>query len=317
MSTALQEALGDRARCLVTGGCGFIGRHVADELAALGASVTTLDKCAFNAIRAGLDRHVVGDVRDTQLLSDVCEQMDFVFHLSGVLGTHELFVNPKEAVDVNINGALSVLTAVEKCRSRPRVFLPAKPNEWNNIYSVTSQAVEKFGHTYRDVYGLDIRVLRIRNVYGPGQALYPVRKFVPYCISRALNHETIEIFGDGTQDVELLYVRDVARLVTRYMFFEGDVRQTHEIRPVSSIPVQSLAEQIVALACSRSRLVQVPMRLGEQPGTKFSSAPQINALFDDKRPFVSVLEGLRLTLDWYRQLPLAVRARARTFYEAS
>ncbi len=206
---------------------------------------------------------------------------------------------PREAIDININGAMNVLLACANSRVPKRVFLPTKPNEWNNIYSMTAQAVEKLGHVYRENSGLDVRVLRLWNVYGPRQRLFPVRKAVPLFIFQALRNRPVEVFGDGSSVVELMFVEDVAKTIADFTLHRGPASDTYEIRSGVQISVDELARRIVQMVGSRSEVIHVAMRKGERPGSKFGRALDVRNLLGES-PITSFDLGMEKTIEWYR-----------------
>ena len=299
-------------RCVVTGGSGYIGRSVVARLLHYGHSVDIFD-CQTPRKSENLReaRFYEGDIRDQSTLINVFAGADAVFHLSGLLGTKELFENPEIAVDVNIKGALNVLVAAD-ANNVPRVFLPTKPNRWDNVYSVTAQAVEKLGHTYRTAMHLDVRILRIFNVYGPGQSLFPVRKAIPYFILKSLEDRPLEIFGDGRQIVYPQYIEDVSAGIVDYMLLTRAPITTHELPAPQCISVASLAGKIIGMTKSNSQLIFLSQRQGETPDP-LSEWPA--PLHTPKATNSTALEaGLHKTIEWYSAQDPALLAAARTFY---
>lgn len=302
-------------KCLVTGGSGFIGKAVVTTLSRQGHDVEVYDRKVHNvsAIFSNTVCHH-GDIRDQKLLERVLAGVDVVFHLSGLLGTSELFDDPTTAIDVNIKGALNVLLAA-KANNIRKVFLPTKPNDWNNIYSVTSQAVEKIGHSYRQYMDMDVRVLRILNVYGPGQSLYPIRKAVPLFILQAIHGLPVEIYGNGDQVVEPLYITDVANSIVDYTLSDTIITATHELRSADTITIRALAERIIFLSESDSKLTFQPSRRGEGDSRNLAHAPDITETINTSAN-TSLDAGLKKTIDWYRKLKPSDIAEARRYYES-
>jgi nucleoside-diphosphate-sugar epimerase len=292
---------------------GFIGRRVSQELLGCGHEVLIYDSDAGTAADALPGATLVhADVRDRRRLASVVADADWVFHLSGVLGTSELFDDPETAIDVNIKGALNVLLACRGTKVK-RVFLANKPNEWNNIYSVTSQAVEKLGHSFREHMNVDARVLRIWNVYGPRQKLFPIRKVVPHMVMQALRGAPLELFGDGTQMVELLYVDDVARAIVDFLFHAGNVESTYELKAVRPMSALDLAHTIIRLTNSNSTVRLLPMRTGESVSTRFAAASSLAQLLPGLSQ-TPLNEGLLETIEWFRSMPAVEMAAAWRFY---
>lgn len=287
-------------KCLVTGGSGFVGSHVVDELIRIGQDVTIFDVSVPNFGTLSKNcKFVQGDIRNGSIVGDLISNAEIVFHFSGMLGTSELFDDPKTAIDVNIVGALNVLLAATLQPVRPRVFIPNKPNGWNNVYSVTSMAVEKLGHAYQDNFSLDLRMMRLRNVYGPRQGGHNVRKCVPDFITRALTNRNIEIFGTGRQHLELQYVTDVAGAIVAYMLNAEKINRVSETQISANIPVRKLATEIIKLTHSSSQLTSQPMRIGESVSrsryqSKSSRIVQIGP------PVTNLDIGLSKTIAWYK-----------------
>lgn len=301
-------------KCIVTGGNGFLGTHVVAELLTRGFGVVVYD-IASDEARKGLARveFIQDDVRNIERLRVVLENADAVFHLSGVLGTEELFDSPEEAIDINIHGALNILLTSSNTGRKKCIFFPTKPNEWNNVYSATSQAVEKLGHAYRESMGLDIRVLRFWNVYGPGQKLFPVRKAVPLFIFSALENKPIEIFGDGTQIVELLYAQDVAKSIVDYVVYDGVVLETYELSSGVRMTVEALARRLIAMIGSKSEVTFLPMRKGEASSIEFARARDVRQILGESKT-TSFDDGMRKTIEWYRGLSDDALENCRSFY---
>jgi UDP-glucose 4-epimerase len=302
-------------KCVVTGGCGFLGSHVAVELERRGLDVVIFDQSDHLSMDLRRSKLVVGDVRDMSTLAGAICGASYIFHLSGLLGTFELFARPAEAIDVNIKGALNLFEAVRAAKQAAdiAVFLPGKPNGWNNIYSVTAQAVEKMGHAYRDAFGLDVRVLRLRNVYGPRQSAMPVRKMVPLFILQARSNSPITIFGDGSQAVQLYYIEDVAKIIVDYTFSKSRVVTTYDLTSQQEHSVLDVAHLIRQKVRSNSIVENRPARIGEQSSSFLESVPDILELLGPRK-LTSLSVGLERTVDWYCSLPQELSQQVLAFY---
>lgn len=301
-------------KCVVTGGKGFLGTHVVAELVRRGFDVVIYDIAPGESLNKSVRvKFIQDDIRNMDRLRVVLENADAVFHLSGVLGTEELFDSPREAIDINIHGALNILLASSNTETKKRIFFPTKPNEWNNVYSVTSQAVEKLGHAYRESMGLDIRVLRFWSVYGPRQKLFPVRKAVALFIFCALENKPIEIFGDGTQVVELIYVQDVAKSIVDYVDYDGSISETHELSSGIRMTVEALAQQLIAMIGSKSEVTFLPMRRGEASNIQFARARDVRQILGESK-ITSFNDGMRKTIEWYRGLSDDLIEKCKRFY---
>jgi len=201
---------------LVTGGNGFIGRYVVEELLWRGYHVSVLD----TRWRPGVEGAtvVLGDIRDEVAVTEAAAHADGIIHLAGVLGTQETIKNPRPAAATNVLGGLNVMEAALQY-GLPMVNI-AVGNFWmNNTYSITKNTVERFAEMLNRYRGGRITVVRALNAYGPRQvpaAPYgpsKVRKIMPSFICRALAGEPIEVYGDGEQIMDMIFVADVAKVL--------------------------------------------------------------------------------------------------------
>jgi len=244
-------------RCLVTGGAGFIGSTIVDQLLeAAAAEVVVLDNFVrgswsnlASAQESGKVRVVKGDICDAKLVDDLTSGMDFVFHKAALRITR-CAEAPREAVDVLINGTLNVLESAVHHKVKKVIaassasvygdptYLPMDENHpFNNrtLYGAGKIACEQMLRAYYTMYGLPYVAFRYFNVYGPRMDMTGVYTEV---LIRWL--DAIEagrpplIFGDGRQSMDFVYVADVARAnilaadsdVTDEVFNVGTGKQT-------------------------------------------------------------------------------------------
>ncbi len=289
-------------KCIVTGGSGFIGRAFVGRLALEGHEVVVLDVTKPEYQLLHNVRFVEGDVRYKENLVPVFRTANEVYDCAGVLGTHELLIDNQKAVETNIKGAINVLEVARDCGVQ-RVFHPTKPNDWLNTYSITKYAAERFCFMYQHEFGLPVTVLRWFNAYGPGQHLYPVRKAVPYFIVMALRNLPIEVFGDGQQTVDMIYVDDIAKIaIDATRKFAGRIDKVFDVGSGVAKTVLELVEDIKRLTGSNSEVVCLPMRRGEPTRSK------IVARVEDLREHMEIEfsdyeAGLTETIDYYRTIP--------------
>ncbi len=194
---------------LVTGGSGFIGAYVVEELHRRGYATLILDHRSHNyKPRYGSDR-IVGDVRDSTLVTEAMSHADGWIHLAGVLGTAETIQNPRPAAETNILGGLNILEAASQYKL-PGVNIAVGNYTFNNTYSITKSTVERFAQMFRDDRGLAVTNVRALNAYGPRQSIAApygpskVRKVMPSFICKALLGQPIEVYGDGYQIMDMI-----------------------------------------------------------------------------------------------------------------
>ena len=280
---------------LVTGGNGFIGRYVTDELLVRGYDVTVLDTRG----RPSNGSVVLGDVRDPVAVGEAISHCDGVIHLAGLLGTAEMIANPRPAVEVNIGGALNVFEAAVT-HDVPVVNIAIGSQGATNTYAITKDTADHLGRMYTTFRGARITTVRAFDAYGPGQvAPAPfgpsrVRKIVPSFACRALTGQPIEVYGDGDQVIDLIHVSDVATILCDALEMTDRSGPQDVIEAGSGVPVTVLevAERVLAHVGAGS-IVHLPMRAGEKPGaTIVSTEPYLSTP-------IPLAAGLPPTVDYY------------------
>lgn len=230
-------------RCLVLGGHGFIGQALTARLVSEGHQVCVFGRPAEARARApGSDgvRHIDGDFLDRDRLSSALEGADVVFHLVSTTLPKNSNDDPAHETATNILGTVGLL---DLCVSRGvgrvvfassggtvygrPLYVPLDerhPTDPVCAYGVGKLAIEKFLHLYEVLHGLSFRVLRMSNVYGPGQVPFRGQGAVAVFAYRMLRGEPVEIWGDGTVVRDHVYVADVARAFAACMAHEGSRR---------------------------------------------------------------------------------------------
>ena len=286
-------------KVVVTGGCGFIGKHLCVELLHRGYDVYALDLCVdLELVRLGV-KVFRGDVRHLNEFGQLFNGCSTIYHLSGLLGTSELFQDPLKAVDVNIVGALNVLEIARK--NNVKLFLPTKPNEWDNIYSMTSSAVQKSGMAYKKFFGLDVRILKIWNVFGPRQKMNSVKKVFPVWIKSLRFGDAIEIFGDGMQLIKSVFVFDLVKYMADYMEYSAEPNVVYEIKLTHDTTVLELAHKLMNIYGSKENMINYkPLRIGEENNCEYNVCEYVEdwLCVGYKTDFN---EAIQVTVDWYNE----------------
>ena len=293
------------AKILITGGTGFIGSHLVEALHRKGHTVSTFDHTPRQ--HQAPTTVFQGDIRDEEAVNRAIAGQDIVYHLAGILGTHELMEGIKEAVEINVVGTLNVLNAVQKHGSR--MVLASKPNIWLNTYSITKETEEQFCLMYHHEFGTPIAIVKWFNAYGPRQKTSRVQKAVPTFIMRALRNEPIPIFGNGQQTADFVYISDLVDATIRVAEEPRCFGRIVEIGTGKETAVTELANSIISLTGSRSQLEYLPMRSGEESNARvFADCQAMRDLLGFCHQ-VELEDGLKETISYYRGL-LATETRA-------
>lgn len=300
-------------RFLVTGGSGFIGSHLVDQLVDAGASeVVVFDKVVRDAnleearSRGGNVTVVEGDVTDVEGVRRAVDGVDGVFHMA-VLPLGPTVENPRIGLDVNVVGTFNVFEAAQQAGVQKVVFSSASsvygdtddtmdethPLGARTMYGASKIAGEYFLRSFNDQYGLPYVTLRYMNVYGPRQE----GGLVVAVTRRALAGEAPELTGDGSQSFDFVHVGDVAGANVAAM--KSDVSgDEFNVGSGTEASAREIAERIVDLAGTGVAIryrpdirVLMRRRVGSNEKAKQLLGWEAGISLDD---------GLRDTVEWIR-----------------
>lgn len=215
-------------RILITGGAGFIGAHLANELHRRGHYVRVLDD-----LSSGDPSNLVegvnfnrGDVRDVPRLWSLLQSVDVVYHLAALVSVPASVLYPRDYNDVNVGGTVALLEACRDVGCVRRVVLGSSATVYGNHtqqpvsediatrpavpYAVSKVAAEQYLFTIGQQAGFETVALRIFNAYGPGQPLPPAHApVIPQVMQQVLGKGSVVIYGDGAQTRDFVYIDDV------------------------------------------------------------------------------------------------------------
>jgi len=224
-------------RCLVTGGAGFIGSHLVDQLNEGAADVTVLDNLDTGTMKNIVQHQkkanfhfVKGDIRDFKLIKQLVKDMDAVFNLAAIASVQRSIENPLLVNEINVEGTLNLLKA--SVNSDVKRFIQVSsaavygdtqklpvPEELNPMplspYAVSKLAAEKYAMVFNQIYGLKTVCLRYFNVYGPRQANNDYSGAITIFANAILENQPPNIFGDGKQTRDFVFVKDVVSATIR------------------------------------------------------------------------------------------------------
>lgn len=226
---------------LILGGAGFIGTHLAHALLQLGHVVRIFDRVqatvpALIGDHPRLDR-VGGDVLNRDEVEDALDDMEFVFHLVSTTLPKSSNDNPEYDIETNLVVAVRLLEAARRRDIRKIVFLSSggtvygvpdhvpipESHPCNPIssYGIVKLAIEKYLHLYRVLHGLDSCTVRLSNPFGEYQRIQSAQGAVGVFLHRAIKHQSIEIWGDGSVTRDYIYVGDVAEALLKVIDYQG------------------------------------------------------------------------------------------------
>lgn len=305
-------------RVIVTGGAGFIGSHLANELVKRGYHVTILDDLStgkqeniaalLNSTEHSNANFIKGSITDLPLLQKVFCGADFIFHQAALPSVPRSVKNPLASHEVNMTGTLNVLLAARDSGVKKVVYassssvygdtptLPKRedmPPNPQSPYAVTKVAGEYYCQVFQEVYGLSAACLRYFNVYGPGQD--PNSQYaavIPRFITSVSQGKAPVIFGDGEQSRDFTFVRDVVE--ANILAAETEASGVFNIGKGEKTSINQLAEIIIEFAGNNVVPTHEEPRAGD---VKHSLADISRARTFGYNPKYSLKEGLRESIN--------------------
>jgi len=317
----------DRGQCLVTGGAGFIGSHLVDQLLAKGCRVRVLDNLTNGKI-ANLAHHFAdpnfefrqGSITDPGDVDQALQDIQVIFHLA-CLGVRHSLAHPFENHRVNAEGTLLLLAAARRAKvsrfvhcSSSEVYGSAQqvpmaethPTHPCTVYGAGKLAGEAYARAYHLAYGLPTVIIRPFNTYGPrshheGDA----GEMIPKSIVRALNGREILVFGDGAQTRDFTFVEDTATGLVAAAECEAMIVLTLNLGCNFEISIKELAEKLVAMVGNNAATVQfTPARPGDV--SRLYADPSAFMGLCNWRPATTFEAGLEKTIAYFQEHPLGL-----------
>ncbi len=306
---------------LVTGGAGFIGSHLVEELVRRGARVRVLDNFITGKrenLAPFLDRIelIEGDIRDLETCRRTVRGVDYVLHHAALISVPISIKDPVVTHDINVSGTLNLLWASAEARIRRFILassaavygdtesLPLKEGEEGrplSPYALSKLFCEKYCQYFYRAYALETILLRYFNVFGPRQdPLSPYASVIPLFFKKALAGERLQIYGDGEQSRDFIFIADVVEANFRAVGAPAEaVGGVYNIACGERTTVNALAAKINRLA----GISIEPLHLEPRPGDVRHSYADIGRASKllGFVPRVNFQTGLEATIAWYRE----------------
>lgn len=305
-------------KIVITGGLGFIGSNLAAELAEKN-EVTVIDNFHTGQREIphnlGKVRIVNGDVTNRSLLKKAFGGNDVVFHLAAISSIMESSSDYVRANEVNINGTLNVLEEAKDGNLKvvfasssavygdTKVVPVSESTEPNpiSIYGVAKLAGEHCCRIFHKSHGLPTVVLRFFNVYGPRQSpSSPYAALIPKFIHCAMDNKPLQIFGDGLQTRDFVFVKDVVSAMIKVAESDRCGGEIFNIGSGKEITVNAVADKIAKILGKKLTVHRSAARAGE---IKYSCADisRAKAMFGYE-PKYSLDDGLSETIEYFSEL---------------
>lgn len=304
-------------KVLVTGGAGFVGSHLCDRLIADGHEVVCLDNL-FTGSRANI-AHLDGHPRFTFVEHDVQKSfntnVDWIFNLACPASPKHYQYDPVETVRTNVLGMINMLDLAKSTSARilqastsevygDPLCHPQEETYWGNVNPISRRAcydegkrcAETLCFDYHREYGVDIRVIRIFNTYGPRMAKDDGR-VVSNFILQALRGEDLTVYGDGSYTRSFQYVDDLVEGMLRMMQVENFTGPVNIGNP-GEFTILELAKQVIEMTGSTSKIIHLSA-VEDDPKQRKADI----ALAKEKlswEPKIPLKEGLKKTITYFQ-----------------
>lgn len=304
---------------LVTGGGGFIGSNIAEELLKKGSHVKVLDNFSTGKKENLKDfkKHVElieGDIRNYNIVEKAVKGIDVILHEAALPSVPRSIADPITTNEVNIGGTLNILNAAKENGIKRVVFAssssiygdtPELPKHEGMIptplspYAVSKLTGEKYCSVFSKIYGLETVALRYFNVFGPRQD--PSSQYsavIPKFIKAMLKDEQPTVYGDGEQSRDFTYIANVvdANILAATREYEPGLAMNCACH--DQITLNQLVDELNKLLGKKI----IPKYIDPQPGDikhSFADIEKIKAVLNFS-PIVDFEEGLKRTIEWYR-----------------
>lgn len=305
-------------KVLITGGAGFIGSHTIDILLEKGYTIFVLDNLSTGLLKNLNNKKITfikGSIQDKNLLDKIMKSVDFVIHLAAIASVSESIKNPILTHDVNVSGTLNVFISALENNIKKVVYASSAAVYGNNQnvplveedlsdpvspYGLHKSINEKYAKLLNKNNKTKFIGLRYFNVYGPRQSLsggYPA--VIPnFCIN-ILNNKTISVFGDGKQDRDFIYVKDLAKINVLCLEKNKIKNSILNVGTGKKTNINKLISIIENKTKIKAKIKKLPPRLADIKKS-FADIKKLNSEFSPSNTDFSV--GIAETLEYYKNL---------------
>lgn len=305
-------------RTLVTGGAGFLGSHLCEYLLDKGHEVICMDnlitgsKQNISGIKSGNFRFVNHNVSEFIKLDG---DLDYILHFASPASPIDYLELPIQTLKV---GALGTHNALGLAKAKKAVFLLASTSEvygdplvhpqpeeyWGNVnpigprgvYDEAKRFAEAITMAYHRVHGINTKIVRIFNTYGPRMRIKDGRA-IPNFLTQALTGKDLTVYGNGSQTRSFCFVSDLIEGIFRLLISEPN--EPVNIGNPNEMAIRNLADKILQATGSKSKIIQAPLP-EDDPKTRQPNITLAKILLDWE-PKVSLDEGLEPTLKYFKE----------------
>lgn len=309
----MNDALSSK-KILVLGGNGFIGSHLVDALLESGYSVRLFDRpnTVFlgNQLPANIEI-MYGDLNSEADISAALAGCDICFHLISTVVPASSNLDPIFDIETNLTGTVRLLNYAVKAGLKKIIFLssggtvygvpthlPIDENHPTNplcSYGITKLAIEKYLHLYQQLHGLDYTVLRLANPFGERQRINAAQGAIAVFLGKALRHEKIEIWGDGSVIRDYIHISDVISAMLKSVTYQGP-EHVFNIGSGQGVSLNEVLDGIESVTGQPVTRCYTPQRAFDVPISVLAITRAMSAL--DWAPKTTFITGLEKMMRW-------------------
>lgn len=303
---------------LVTGGAGFVGSHLIEQLVAEENEVVCLDDFSTGK-RTNIAKFadkisiVEGDIRNPQFVRNAVKGVESVFHLAAQISVNRSTKEPLFDASVNIEGAINLLEAVRQSSAKRIVYvstggaiygepnvLPASEEtieEPISPYGISKLVAEKYLKWFSDVYGISYSIIRPANIYGPRQDPLGEAGVISIFLGRIKDNNSVEIFGDGRDSRDYVYVKDISNICIKAM--NSNKKDIYNAGTGKQTNLLDLVEIIEKVTKSHVKKEFSPPRPGDVKHISLDASKAREEL--NWTPSTDLEVGISNTWKWYKE----------------
>jgi UDP-glucose 4-epimerase len=317
--------------CLVTGGAGFIGSHLSEELIREGNNVCAVDDLSTGRLEN--IKHLLsnkrfslvnGSVLDRSLMKKLVDESDVIYHLAAAVGVKYIIENPLKAIQTNVHGTETVLELASERKQKvmiasssevygkdggvpykedgDRLMGATTTSRWS--YACTKALDEFTALAYFRERGVPVVIVRFFNTCGPRQT-GQYGMVIPRFVRNALLGKPIVVYGDGSQTRCFTYVGDAVRAVSVLMESDRAIGEVFNVGSIQEIEIRELARKVIELTGSSSRIEFMSYKEAYGEG------------FEDMKRRVPDITKIRNMIGWYPEVSLDELLQRVITYEVS
>jgi UDP-glucose 4-epimerase len=308
-------------KLLITGGAGFLGSHLCKKYTEEGESVVCLDNFSNSAtqnikplLKYRNFRLINGDVRDAELVEKAMHDVDAVIHLAAQIHVDRSVIEPRLTFETNVIGTLNVLEAARMAdvkkvlhASTSEVYgtaLYAPMDETHPLNAIHPYGASKIGadrlcYSYINTYGMDVAVIRLFNMYGPGQKGSGYGSVISLFTRRVLGDRPPIIYGDGNQTRDYTYVKDAVEAYDLILKYKHMLHEPINFGTGKEVKIVDLANMIIKLCGKEGKLKPVHTEARHVEVKRLVSNATVAKRLGWK-PKYTLEAGLREFIEWYK-----------------